>query len=66
MTFIKKLTASGSANLTFVHGTSDVVLDSTYKEYLFTFKNIHPSENNTKFNISSYLLILEQMDYMKK
>ena len=40
MTFIKKLTASGSANLTFVNGSSDVVFDSTYKEYIFTFKNI--------------------------
>ena len=43
MVFIKKLTASSSANLSFVNGSSDVVLDSTYKEYLFTFKNIHPS-----------------------
>tara|TARA_R110000850_G_scaffold51945_1_gene125994 strand:+ start:432 stop:1043 length:612 start_codon:yes stop_codon:yes gene_type:complete len=41
MTFIKKLTASGSANLSFVHGTADVVLDDTYKEYYFTFNNIH-------------------------
>ena len=43
MTFIKKLTASSSATVSFVDGTSDVVLDDTYKEYLFTFKNIHPS-----------------------
>mgnify|MGYP003135842904 CR=1 FL=1 len=43
MIFIKKLTASSSANLSFVNGSSDVVLDSTYKEYLFTFKNIHPA-----------------------
>ena len=43
MIFIKKLTASSSGDLTFVNGTSDVVLDSTYKEYLFTFKDIHPS-----------------------
>ena len=48
MTFIKKLTASGSATLSFVDGTSGVVLDDTYKEYLFTFNNIHPAENNTK------------------
>jgi hypothetical protein len=40
--FIKKLTASGSGDLSFVDGTSDVVLDSTYKEYMFTFNNIHP------------------------
>ena len=43
MVFIKKLTASGSANLTFIHGTADVVLDSTYKEYVFTINNVHPS-----------------------
>ena len=36
--FIKKLTASSSATLSFVNGSSNVVLDSTYKEYLFTFK----------------------------
>ena len=43
MTFIKKLTASSSSTLSFVNGSSDVVLDNTYKEYLFTFKNIHAS-----------------------
>ena len=40
--FIKKLTASGDADLSFVNGTDDVVLDSTYKTYVFTFNNIHP------------------------
>ena len=49
MVFIKKLTASSSATLSFVDGTSDVVLDSTYKEYLFTFKNIHPATDNVEF-----------------
>jgi len=43
MTFIKKQTASSSATISFVDGTSDVVLDDTYKEYLFTFKELHPS-----------------------
>ena len=46
MTFIKKLTASSSSTLSFVDGSSDVVLDNTYKEYLFTFKNIHSSASN--------------------
>ena len=41
--FIKKLTASSDATLSFVNGTSDVVLDSTYKEYIFTFNNMHVS-----------------------
>jgi len=45
-TFIKKLTASSSATLDFVDGTSDVVLDNTYKEYLFTFNNLHPSADD--------------------
>jgi hypothetical protein len=55
MTFIKKLTASGSSNLSFVDGSSDVVLDNTYKEYIFTFKNLHPATNNTNlsFNMSA-------------
>jgi len=42
MTFIKKLTASSSATLSFVHGSGGVDF-STYKEYVFTFKNIHPA-----------------------
>ena len=46
MTFIKKLTASSDDTISFVDGTSDVVLDSTYKEYLFTFNNIHPETDN--------------------
>jgi len=41
MVFIKKLTASSSSTLSFVDGSSDVVLDNTYKEYVFTFNNIH-------------------------
>ena len=44
--FIKKLTASASADLSFVDGTDDVVLDSTYKEYVFTFVNIHPASES--------------------
>jgi hypothetical protein len=49
MRFIKKQTASSSATISFVDGTSDVVLDDTYKEYLFTFNNIHPATNETQF-----------------
>ena len=64
MTFIKKLTASSSATLSFVDGSDGVVLDDTYKEYVFTFNNIHPSANaksltfqtdtgtNTNYNIA--------------
>tara|TARA_B100001939_G_C16627684_1_gene482025 strand:- start:30 stop:641 length:612 start_codon:yes stop_codon:yes gene_type:complete len=49
MVFIKKLTASSSSTLSFVNGSSDVVLDSTYKEYVFTFKDIHTSSDNDLF-----------------
>jgi hypothetical protein len=47
MIFIKKLTASASASLSFVDGTDGVVLDDTYKEYVFTFNNLHP-ETDTR------------------
>ena len=53
MVFIKKLTSDGSdADLSFVNGASDVVLDSTYKEYLFIFNQIHPEtdQTNLEFN----------------
>ena len=52
MTFIKKLTASSSSTLSFVDGSSDVVLDNTYKEYLFTFNNIHPSASQGEFQVN--------------
>jgi len=50
MVLIKKLTASSSSTLSFVNGASDVVLDSTYKEYLFTFKNVHPASDSATFS----------------
>ena len=53
MVFIKKLTASSSGTLSFVNGSSDVVLDSTYKEYVFTFKDIHPSNDNVDFYVNA-------------
>ena len=43
---IKTLTASSSSTVSFVHGSSDVVLDSTYPIYVFKFINIHPSAHN--------------------
>ena len=55
MIFIKKLTASSSATLSFVDGTDGVVLDNTYKEYVFTLNNIHPQTDavNTTFQAST-------------
>jgi len=40
---IKTLTASSSSTLSFVDGSDDVVLDSTYPIYLFKFIDIHPA-----------------------
>ena len=56
MTLIKTLTASSSATLSFVDGSSDVVLDSTYPIYVFKFINIHgsgTSSNNFTFQTST-------------
>ena len=49
LTLIKKLTADGStAGLSFVHGSANVVFNSTFKQYMFTFNNLHPSSNENK------------------
>ena len=48
-TLIKTLTASSDDTLEFVDGTSSVVLDSTYKEYMFIFNNLHVSADNADF-----------------
>ena len=50
MVFIKKLTASSSSTLSFVDGTSSVVLDNTYKEYLFIFNSMHPATDQVSFS----------------
>ena len=52
LTHIKTLTASSSATLSFVDGSSDVVLDSTYPIYLFKFINIHPATDDTDFQFN--------------
>ena len=51
-TEIKTLTASASATLSFVDGTSDVVLDSTYPLYCFRFINIHAATDNQLFQFN--------------
>ena len=43
MVHIKTLTASADATISFVDGTADVVLDSTYPIYKIEFINIHPA-----------------------
>ena len=54
MTLIKSQTASSSANVNFVNGASDVVLDGTYNNYCFKFINIHPATADAifQFNVS--------------
>ena len=49
LTFISKQTASSSATISFTSG-----IDSTYKEYIFYFVNIHPATDgvNFMFNMS--------------
>ncbi len=55
ITLIKTLTASGDSALSFVDGTSDVVLDNTYRTYIFKFINAHPATDSVdlQFNGSS-------------
>ena len=55
MTLIKTVTASSSANVSFVDGTSDVVLDNTYPIYVIKFINCHPGHSSRvdfQFNFS--------------
>ena len=52
MTLIKSQTASSSATIDFVHGASDVVLDSTYPIYKFVWINMHPETNNVDFQFN--------------
>jgi len=52
MTLIKTLSASSSGSISFVDGTGDVVLDNTYKTYVFKFINCHPSDNGPNLNVN--------------
>jgi hypothetical protein len=52
LTLIKSITASASANISFVHGTDGVVLDGTYLSYVFKFINIHPETNAAEFTFN--------------
>jgi len=45
--FISKQTASADATIDFTSG-----IDSTYKEYLFTFNNMHPATDSTYFSFN--------------
>ena len=47
LVLISEQTASSSSNISFTSG-----IDSTYKEYVFKFINIHPSSNGARFNFN--------------
>ena len=47
---IKTITASDTATINFVDGTSDVVLDSTYDKYVFMCTNLHPATDSQNLN----------------
>ena len=46
---IKTLTASGSASLSFVHGSDGVVLDSTYPIYKFQWNDCNPATDDIRW-----------------
>jgi hypothetical protein len=48
LVLISTQTASSSANISFTSG-----IDSTYKEYIFKFIDIHPATNTSKFQINA-------------
>ena len=48
MVFISKQTASSSATVSFTSG-----IDSTYKEYVFTFKDIHAENDTSHFSFQA-------------
>ena len=50
MTLIKTITASNAATVSFHHGTSSVVLDSTYPIYLIKLINIHGVTDDKTFS----------------
>jgi hypothetical protein len=52
LTLIKSITASASANISFVDGTDGVVLDGTYLSYVFKFYNIHPATDAEIFTFN--------------
>ena len=52
MILIKTFTANEDDNITFVHGTSDVVLDNTYPIYKIVYTNVHPETDSQHFNVN--------------
>ena len=52
MKLIKDLSiSSGTGTVSFVNGSASVVIDSTYKTYIFKCINLHPSADNSERHI---------------
>ena len=49
LVLIKEVAASNVASVSFVHGTSDVVFDSTYKAYLFIYSQVMMASDEEVF-----------------
>ena len=50
-TLIKTVTASGSSSVSFIHGTSDVTFDSTYKIYCIIGQSIVAATDNQSLEV---------------
>jgi hypothetical protein len=53
LNLIKEQTASSSASISFVNGVDGVVLDGTYKEYIFKFINMNPATDESQFTFQA-------------
>ncbi len=52
LVLIKTQTFSNVSNISFIHGSSDVVFDSTYDSYMFSFINVHVDTDETEFGFN--------------
>ena len=52
MVLIKTITASSDSTISFVDGSSSVVLDSTYPIYLFKYIDVHPASDEVDFSVN--------------
>jgi len=50
---IKEVTASSSATVSFINGSSDVVFDGTFDAYEIFYNNIHPATNDVEFGFKA-------------
>jgi hypothetical protein len=58
--FIKKITASNDASISFQDGSGGVVIDSTYDNYIIKFSNVRAVNSNVNLNTRMYIGGTEQ------